>query len=130
MSEEPKTEVAEELGLGATGEFPRGKITPEDEGELKMAVGIHPETGKVIVDFGKPVAWIGMEARDALQLANFIRKRALEAGMDKDIVRASGGVICEECGDTYRHHPSDMKQLDSEGRPFLRVACDGRRLKL
>ena len=120
----------EEQKLGATGEFPKGKLTNDDEGELKMAVGIHPQTGKVIVDFGKPVAWIGMDARDALQLASFIRKRALEAGMNKDILRASGDVVCEECGDTYYHHPSDMKQLDSEGRSFLQVACDGRRLKL
>lgn len=53
-----------------------------------------------------------------------------EAFEPYDILRTSGDVVCEECGDTYRHHPSDMKQLDSEGRPFLRVGCDGRRLKL
>ena len=122
--------MGKRVKLGASGKFPQGKLKNDDEGELKMAVGIHPETGKVIVDFGKPVAWLGMEGRDALLLASFIRQRALESGMDKDILRASGDVVCEECGDTYNHHPSDMKQLDNEGRPFLRVACDGRRLKL
>ena len=48
----------------------------------------------------------------------------------EELIRASGDVICEECGDTYRHHPHDMKQLDSNGEPWLRVRCDGQRLKL
>lgn len=48
----------------------------------------------------------------------------------EDFIRASGDVVCDECGDSYYHHPCDMKQLDNEDRPFLRVACDGRRLKL
>lgn len=123
--------MAKELELGATGEFPEGKLTSEDEGALKMAVGIHPETGKVIVNFGKPVAWLGMEANDALKLAGFIRKRAIEALGDHVVfIRASGDAVCEECGDTYYHHPKDMKQLSDLGLPFLRVACDGRRLKL
>ena len=116
--------------LGATRQSPQGKLHEEDEGELKLAVGVHSKTGKVIIDLGKPVAWLAMEGKHALQFAGFIRKRALEIGAGEDIVRASGDVVCDECGDTYYHHPSDMKQLDNEGRPFLRVACDGRRLKL
>jgi hypothetical protein len=119
--------MTHELKQGAAEDF--GKLIDEDEEELRMSIGIYPKTSKVIVNFGKPVAWIGMEARDALQFALFIRKRALEAGMDKDILRTSGDVVCEECGDIYYHHPNDMNQL-YEGRPFLRVACDGRRLKL
>ena len=39
--------------LGATGEFPRGKIDEADEGELKLAVGTDRETGTVVMDFGK-----------------------------------------------------------------------------
>jgi len=119
------------IKLGATGKFPQGKFNAHDEGALNVAVGVDPKTKKVIIDFGKPVAWIGMESKDAMRFAAFIRGRALEAGAgDTGCVRASGDVLCEECGDTYYHHPSDMKQLDSEGRPFLRVACDGTRLKL
>lgn len=95
--------------------------------ELKPKIGI--KNGNVIINFESPVHWIRMSHQDALQFAYFIRQQALEAGSNTDILRASGDVVCEECGDTYYHHPSDMKQL-FEGRPFLRVACDGRRLKL
>lgn len=120
MSDKPK--------LGATGNFPRGKITEEDEGELQLAVGTLG--GEVIVHFGKPVKWIGMPPQDARQLAVFIMNRANEADEQEPFIRADQNTVCEVCGDIYRHHPHDMKQLGINDEPFLRVRCDGRRLKL
>ena len=67
--------------LGATGKFPLGKIVPEDEGELALAVG-HAE-GKVVMDFGKPTAWIGFTAEQADELAATLRTHA-------DAVRTRG----------------------------------------
>ncbi len=64
------------LGLGATGQHPQGKIAPDDEGELQLAVGV--TNGKVVVDFGTSVKWIGLDPDQALQLANSIRMKALE----------------------------------------------------
>ncbi len=60
--------------IGATGEFPKGKIAPEDEGEIAFAVG-HKD-GKVVIDFGKPVAWLGMDRHQAIALANTILSHA------------------------------------------------------
>lgn len=71
--------MSEETKLGATGEFPNGKLNEEDEGELKLTVGIDPDSKNVIIDFGKPVAWLGMDAESALKFAEFITKRAKEA---------------------------------------------------
>ena len=51
MTDDPK--------LGATGEFPQGKLNQDDEGGLIVAVAV--ENGKVLVRFGKEVAWIGLE---------------------------------------------------------------------
>lgn len=48
------------LGLGATGKFPRGKARPGDEGELRAAVAVRGAT--VMIDFGKPIAWLAMSA--------------------------------------------------------------------
>lgn len=61
--------------LGSTGRFPQGRLTPQDEGELMFAVG--HKNGKVVVDFGKPVSWIGFEPEQAIQLAEILRTSAL-----------------------------------------------------
>lgn len=62
--------------LGATGEFPRGKFCDEDEGGLRMAMAIRDKT--IIVNFGKPVAWIGLD----LESAEAFRE-ALDASIKK-----------------------------------------------
>lgn len=51
-----------------------------------------------------------------------------------EIVRASGDVICEDCGEPYIKHPYDLGFLSGsqllEQQPYINVACDGTRLKL
>lgn len=53
--------------LGATGRFPEGKLTEHDEGEIMVAVG-HTNR-KVVIDFGQEVTWMGMDAKQARDLA-------------------------------------------------------------
>ena len=65
------------MKMGATGRFPRGKINAGDEGELRMAVGVTNKT--VVVDFGKPVAWLGLDADTAEALGRLLMERAAEA---------------------------------------------------
>ncbi len=60
--------------LGATGKFPEGKLTNQDEGELVMAIGI--TNRKVIINFGTPTAWIGFTKEQAYELANTLRDKA------------------------------------------------------
>lgn len=60
--------------IGATGNFPEGKLNEADEGELSMAVAIRD--GKVIVDFGKPVVWFGMDAKQATGLGRLLIEKA------------------------------------------------------
>jgi hypothetical protein len=62
--------------LGATGDFPHGKMAPDDEGELVVAISIDGDT--VRVDFGpKPVAWIAYDADGAIAFAAAIHKHAM-----------------------------------------------------
>lgn len=37
---------------------------------------------------------------------------------------------CDLCGKPYLKHKYDMRYLNPHGRPYLRVRCDGMRLKL
>ncbi len=60
--------------LGATGTFPRGKLRDDDEGGIRMAVGI--ENGVVMIAFGSQVTWLGLPKAEALALAESIRANA------------------------------------------------------
>jgi hypothetical protein len=60
--------------VGATGHFPAGQISVDDEGGIQFA--IKPENGKLIIDFGKPVSWVGMSPQEACDLAGSLVKMA------------------------------------------------------
>ena len=62
--------------FGATGEFPMGKIADEDEGSLRMGIAYDPIDGIVRVEFGKPVAWLGLPKENAIALARSLLKHA------------------------------------------------------
>ena len=62
------------FGLGATGEYPHGSLGADDEGELRAGVGI--EDGKVIINFGKPVAWLSITPAGARELAAMLIAKA------------------------------------------------------
>jgi len=63
--------------LGETGKFPDGKLTDHDEGEIVFAIGV--KDNKVVMHFGKSVAWVGMTAEQARQLSNILDLRAGQA---------------------------------------------------
>jgi len=74
--------------IGATGEFPEGKISEHDEGEIAFAIG--HRFGKVLIEFGKPVAWVGMTPQQAIALANALishARKAREIGSPKTKTR-------------------------------------------
>lgn len=60
--------------LGATGNFPLGKLNRDDEGELTMAVGV--EAGNVRIEFGKEVKWLALPPKQAIELASAIIEKA------------------------------------------------------
>lgn len=63
---------------GATDSFPHGKLTPRDEGAIQFGVG--EKDGKVVLDFGTPVTWVGMTAQDAADLASVLMRHARSVG--------------------------------------------------
>ena len=66
----------EHLGLGATGKFPKDQMNEDDHGELKVAMGINKEHKRIMIDFGKKISWIGMEAEEARELAKSLLENA------------------------------------------------------
>lgn len=69
-----KRDVAGQPVLGATGQFPDGKECPEDEGELQF--GIAHDQDNVIINFGKPTAWMAFPPDVAKQFAVLLMSHA------------------------------------------------------
>lgn len=62
--------------FGATGNFPQGKLNDSDEGELRLGVAYDKLDGIVRVEFGKPVAWLGLPPEQAIEFAKLLLKNA------------------------------------------------------
>lgn len=58
--------------FGASGQFPQGKLNDDDEGELRLGITYDKLTGVVMVNFGKPVAWLGLPPPEAREFAQKI----------------------------------------------------------
>lgn len=67
---------AQRLGLGATGRTPDGNIHDTDEGEIRFGVAHDPNKRQVILNFGKPVTWIGMPPEQAAELAETLSEHS------------------------------------------------------
>lgn len=79
-SDQPPAELSDfvKKRLGATGEFPGGKLDSTDQGELAFAVTAIPDKGKIQIVFGKKVSWIGFNKEQALDLAELLKTKAAE----------------------------------------------------
>lgn len=71
--------------LGATGDFPHGKMNGSDEGGLRFAIG--EDGGNVVLNFGTPVAWLGMPPEQAVALAEMLITKA------RIVARRTGKVL-------------------------------------
>lgn len=60
--------------LGPTGEFPGGKLGPNDEGELKIAIAV--KDGRIVIMFGKQIEWLGLRPGDARKIAEALNHHA------------------------------------------------------
>lgn len=60
--------------LGATGNFTDGKLNEDDKGEIM--VGIAGIEDRVVINFGKPIHWVGLTREQAIGVANSLTKHA------------------------------------------------------
>ena len=67
--------------LGATGKFPEGKLSENDEGEIRLAVTIYKN--EVVLSFGKAVEWVGFTPELAHRIADTIHRKADEIATER-----------------------------------------------
>lgn len=63
--------------FGTTGRFPEGRLTEDDEGEIRFGVAV--TQGKVLIDFGKPTHSLGLNPQQARELGESLLSGAEEA---------------------------------------------------
>jgi len=66
----------DEKKLGATKQYPEGKLNPDDEGELRFAVTTDLSNGVVVMQFGKPVKWLAVGKAQAIVIGKSIIEHA------------------------------------------------------
>ena len=64
--------------MGATGQYPYGKLHKDDQGELTVAMAVDRSQGVLRMEFGKPVAWLALPAAHARHLAKLLTASADE----------------------------------------------------
>jgi hypothetical protein len=62
--------------FGATGDFPQGQLSDDDQGGIKIGIAYDKIDGIVRVEFGKPIAWLGLPPPQAIELARYMLKCA------------------------------------------------------
>jgi hypothetical protein len=62
--------------IGPTGDYPAGSIGDHDEGGLNAALAVDQVNQRVVLDFGKPVAWLAMTRSDAMVFAQLLINKA------------------------------------------------------
>ncbi len=71
--------------------WPEGRINSDDEGELAMACTADKEHGVVVLDFGKPVKWVGLPPQEAVRMAEILIAKAREVAKGPLVVNVGGG---------------------------------------
>jgi len=77
-----------EMMRSLMGEYPNGRMNKDDAGAIAMSCGV--ESGRVVLKFPKPVAWLGMTPDEAMGLAEVLVKHARAAGSDKPLTLKVG----------------------------------------
>ncbi len=62
--------------IGATGQFPNGKLHEKDAGEIRFNVVADKERGLIHLDFGKPIANMSANREQVLDLIQALQQAA------------------------------------------------------
>lgn len=78
---------AQRMELGSTGRHPSGSVHASDEGEIRMGVASDENTGKVMLNFGKPIVWLAFNPDEAIGLAQALIQHARKVAKEPIAIR-------------------------------------------
>lgn len=86
----------EQLEGRAQRNYSHGRVGPDDDGDLAMAIGHDAAKGIVVIDYGKMIQWVGMPAEQAVKMAEMLIEHAVAVGT---------GPLSISIGGTIRNLP-------------------------
>lgn len=84
MSTIPTPASLREATKATLGEYPDGRMGPDDVGATAMEIG--NEAGRVVIRFARPVTWLGLTGAHAMELAVMLMKHARRVGATQPVV--------------------------------------------
>jgi hypothetical protein len=66
------------MTIGPTGNFPEGRISAEDEGELSIAIAVDAENKVIRFELGKDVAWLAFPPALAREIGQKLATKVIE----------------------------------------------------
>lgn len=104
-----------ETGKGS-GEHPRGKAGPHDEGAAAFVIGTDPEKKIVIIDFGMSVRSVGLGAEEAMHLAELLIHGARQVATGPLTINmpADYSAVSEPARDCDRAEPRRYRVVDGQ----------------
>lgn len=73
---EAKARMLDEFLGKSVPSFPRGRLNPDDLGELSFAIALDVNKRAVIIRYAKPVDWVGLDKQSALRMAELLKEKA------------------------------------------------------
>lgn len=68
----------EQVAGNAKREWSAGRMGGDDEGDLTYAMTTDAKRGVIVINYGKPVVWIGLGIVEAEQLRDQLTERLME----------------------------------------------------
>lgn len=59
-------------------QYPRGKINKNDEGKTTVIIKSNKDQNTVIIQYEKPISWLGLSCEEACLLGHALIKTAME----------------------------------------------------
>ena len=73
---EAQRRLVDQIMGKASTEFSEGRLNRNDEGDLALAVAHDPQNNVVLIHFGKPVAWVGLNRKQTEGLISMLQDHA------------------------------------------------------
>ena len=84
------------MAKGFSRQYPKGRISGDDDGQLVFGIAADHEHKRVLVNFFKPIEWFGLDFDTGLQLL---------MGLAKNLSSISGKVIQVEVLNDSEQNP-------------------------